>query len=620
MRIDTVVQSQINPLQEYELDMMARRVARVRNLPGRRRALARSTVGLAFLTLLLGACGPFGLSIELGDVEINNPPDQGASPASTDTGLGVDSEPDGEATSTVPGVDPIQEIPDLAWLPFGQGLDEARNIVTVYPDMVGFESSPADIMLYWDYSGPTGRLAYASEFWSPARGSNHSVSDLWVYDYATGEAEEWLADNVASAAWSPAIPGHWSEQVLAASVYNTSAGRFDLALVHGPNEVEFLATCTSTNFSWSPDGSMLAYAAAAWANAENVPPECEGVFVVSLKDGSVTRISDTFRSSGGWVGDRPIWAEGQDVLLFSEASPESVFWVIPLDGSGAYQITEEATQYLEEDYLPRPMYSLWSENTRSLIGQTEGMLDPFGVWVYSFSEDMRTVVSAYRINWGDVNHDLQLIGWWDPGESVLLRDITNTSASNPFGVAMVWSLSDTHAFELGFSRPEIEVLLQPQGIQTGIEEVDTIIRTFLEYKYDARTPLVRTLRTACVETESAVGPPLCESGQQSGSMVVVFPYRYGRGSRYVTPEELSSFLEFPLAGLYSVRRVPENSFEQDFWPAGEYSVMLVALDGELGVELLIEGESVVRIEFWPITPVEALEGYDGEYILAPITN
>jgi hypothetical protein len=620
MHIEIGNQSQFNLLQEYELDAMARKVARVRKMAGRRWLWVGSTVGLIALTLLLGACGPFGLSINLSDVEINNPPDQVVSPTSTDAGLGADSEPDGEATSTVPGLDPIQDIPGQAWMPFGQGLDEARNIITVYPDMVGFETSPADIMVYWDYSGPTGRLAYGSEFWGPARDSYHSVTDLWVYDYATDEAEEWLADNVANASWSPAIPGHWSEQVLAASIFNTAVGRFDLALVHGPNEIEFLATCTSTSFSWSPDGSMLAYAAIPWPNAENVPPECQGVFVVSLKDGSVTQISDTFRSSGGWIGDRPIWADGQDVLLFSEASPESIFWVIPLDGSGAYQITEEATQNLEEDYLPRPQYSLWSENNLSVIGQTEGMYDPFGVWVYRFSEDMRTVVNAYRINWGDVHHDLQLIGWWDPGESVLLRDMTNTSASNPFGVAMVWSLSDRHAFELGFSRPEIEVLLQPQGVQTGIDAVDTIIKTFLEYRYEARVPLVRTLRTACVEAEMAVGPPLCESGQDPGSMVVVFPYRYGRGSRYVTPEELSSFLEFPLAGLYSVRRVPENAFEQDFWPAGEYSVMLVAADGELGVELLIEGENVVRIEFWPITPVEALEGYYGGYILPPITN
>ena len=44
--------------------------------------------------------------------------------------------------------------------------------------------------------------------------------------------------------------------------------------------------------------------------------------------------------------------------------------------------------------------------------------------------------------------DLILIGWWQPGESVLLRDISNSSAANPFGRALVYSLSDRSWFPL----------------------------------------------------------------------------------------------------------------------------------------------------------------------------
>ncbi|GMR10307.1 MAG: hypothetical protein BMS9Abin28_1128 [Anaerolineae bacterium] len=369
-------------------------------------------IGAGLLLLVLSACGPFGISIDLEDISV------------------VGEAPSGRAATEVPSLEPQitgvvtdvgqpgRNVPELVWAPFADVLDETRNVLTVRPDQVGFETSPVDFALYWDYSGVTGKLAYASEFWQPARGSNRSVSDLWVYDYDTGEAVQWLPDNVSRASWSPVQPGRFTDQRLAAAIYNTEEGRYDLALVDGPGQVEWLANCTSPSFSWSPDGSQLAYTAFSIGEPGDIPEECEGVFLISVEDKSVTKISEVLSLSGGWIGDRPIWAQGQDVLLFSEASNESIFWVIPLDGSGAFQIEEEETrQNVGEQYLPRPMHSLWSAEHRSVIGQTEGMLDASGVWVYTFSEDMRTIEEAYRINWGEYRHDLVLVDWWEPGES-----------------------------------------------------------------------------------------------------------------------------------------------------------------------------------------------------------
>jgi hypothetical protein len=42
------------------------------------------------------------------------------------------------------------------------------------------------------------------------------------------------------------------------------------------------------------------------------------------------------------------------------------------------------------------------------------MTDPLGVWIYSFSDDLRTIEQAYRANWGEFRHDLILVDWWDP--------------------------------------------------------------------------------------------------------------------------------------------------------------------------------------------------------------
>ncbi len=207
-----------------------------------------------------------------------------------------------------------------------------------------------------------------------------------------------------------------------------------------------LASCASTSFSWSPDGRYLAYEAGGGVDDPSPAEACQGIFIIDMNDRSVVKISNQPPSTGGWHGDQPIWAEGQDALLLTFASPESVFAVVPLDGSGAFTVTRSDS--IEIEYLPNPLQTVWSREYNSVVGQTEGMFDPNGVWVYRFSDDMQVVEDAYRVSIDGEEPDLILIGWWEPGESVLLRDISFTSAENPFGRALVYSLSDRSWFPL----------------------------------------------------------------------------------------------------------------------------------------------------------------------------
>jgi hypothetical protein len=305
-------------------------------------------------------------------------------------------------------------------------------------------------------------------------------------------------------------------------------------------------------------------------------------------------------------------------LLFAGYTPESILWVVPLDGSGAFQPALSAS--IGEELPLVPMHAIWSSEHRSLVGQTEGMADPLGVWIYSFSDDLRTIEQAYRANWDEFRHDLILVDWWEAGQSVLLRDVTNTSDLNPFGVAAVWDIGERSAFELASSRPVIEVPLHPQEVRTGVEPIDRVIQIFLAPAFDQRMDLIRTLTTGCTTTEYFVGPPLCQAGQGEGTPVEVFPYRRYRASHYAAPDELEALLQFPIGGLYAVYKVPESGFEETWLPAGDHSVVFVSPEGSLGVEVIIDGEQVVRIEFWPLTPVEVLNGAEFEYLLPPLNQ
>lgn len=392
---------------------------------------AAKAAALLTLALALAGCGTVQIDFEPTETLTGQAPvTQEETPvAEVSESAPTDSQTDGVG----PG-------PDLVWTMYGTGTDESNKIIVVDDGTVDFQMSPVAFQLFFDYSAINGRLAYGSEFWHPAVGSNQAVSDLWVYHYGSGQASQWLSDNVGRAVWSP------TGGALAVAVFNPALGIYELGTAGSDGRVDVLASCASTSFSWSPDGTRIAYEAGGGVDDPTPAEECQGIYIININDRSVAKISEQPPSTGGWHGDQPIWAEGQEALLLTHSSVNSVFAVVPLDGSGAFTVTKSAAIPIE--YLPNPQQTVWSQEHNSVVGYTEGMLDPNGVWVYQFSDDMRMVEYAYRITINGEEPGLLLIGWWEPGESVLLRDVSNVSLANPFGRALVYSLSDGSWFEV----------------------------------------------------------------------------------------------------------------------------------------------------------------------------
>lgn len=556
--------------------------------------------------LLLSSCGSIQVGVEQTETTTVTSPVAVAETAA----------PDEKYAQETPAAQRDGPGPDIYWMPYGAGLYDSDEVIIADDGIAGLSESPVTFEIFFDYSPVSGRIAYGSEFWHAAEGSNVSVSDLWIFDYASGEERQLLADNVGRAVFSSVLSSGMGSDRLAAVVYDTETDRFDLALVDEQGNLEILASCASHSFSWSPDGGQIAYEARVYTGEGSPAEDCSGIFVVSLEDRSVTRISEAPPSGGGWHGDQPIWAEGQNALLLTFASPESVFAVVPLDGSGAYVV--EKADSIPVEYLPNPMLSLWSPEHNSVIGQTEGMMDPFGVWVYQFSEDMRMVEEAYRIEIEGRPLDLQLIGWWEPGESVLLRDLSNLSELNPLGRALVWSLEDRSWRQIADNMVPVEVQLHREAVRSGVDGVDRAIEAFLSGDRDDRLALLETIPVECVIEESGVGPPRCPAGTAEGTELTVFPYRlYGR-TEYAARDELSGLLDFELMGLYAVHAI-NGGFEQDWWPAGDYKIVFASTDNDHAVEVIVDRDgNVIRIEFSERTPVEILYGYSGEYLVAPV--
>ena len=288
------------------------------------------------------------------------------------------------------------------------------------------QPSPVYTEIFWEYNPLNHRLVYSPEFFHGSDHNNVSVTSLWVYDYETGTEQEWLKDNVIRAAWSPD-----GERVTAA-IYNPQKEQIDLVFVSGPDRVEMIAECASNLFSWSPDGSQLAYVnAVSWVG---VKESCAGTYLVSFPNGlaapvrEVQRVSDF--GSEGLLGtnivDQPIWVVDQNALIY----PDQPFWVVPLDGSPAFiPATPDGEDPMD---LPRPFGNLWAPNLKQLVGNYDASPSgQGGVWIYQLSEDLQKIENYSRI--GDApqgnNSFINLVDWWSPGESILVLDGDNPDTS-----------------------------------------------------------------------------------------------------------------------------------------------------------------------------------------------
>jgi hypothetical protein len=561
---------------------------------------------LVFLTLLLTACGSFQVSFEQGGEN---------SPVVTDEVNPVDTPQEPVSQLGITGQD--GEGPFYIGSLFSPGSGEADTILEVRQGVAAFTQSPVEAEMLWDYSGPSGRIAYASEFFHGSRDYSRSVSDLWVYDYASDTSEMWLEDDVSRAYWSPYFPESSEPQQLAAAVFDSSSGTYDLVLVDGPSQTRTIAQCASEEFAFSPDGKQIAYKSGWYNGSVPRPEDCEGVLIVNLEDHAIRKVSETDpMATGGWIGDQPLWAESLQALLFKSYDETSIFNLVPLDGSGWNPVVIAPT--IGEEHLPVPFYSLWADAYRIVIGQTEGMFDPFGVWVYRLSAEGDLIEEAFRVDWGEYRHDLLLIGWWELGESVILRDITYLSGLNPLGDVVVWSLNERAVVDTISSTPDFPMTLYPVDISTGDADLDAILQAFLSGSPSERAAFAETITAGCTNESFVVGPPPCEEGMAEGTRLERFPYRRYREQRYAAPTEIPALMDFDVAGLYAISRLQQGGFESEWAVFGDTSIALVSTEGQKAIYLYIESGKVVQIEFSELSAYEELYDFRGEYVLPPM--
>jgi hypothetical protein len=277
-------------------------------------------------------------------------------------------------------------VPDLVWLPFGSG-SYGNPVLTVQQGEIVYEEEPDAIEAYFDYAD--GRIAYGAEFWYAAANGLDAVTDLWVYDYATSESEQWLEEDVARAEWSPT-----DTEVLAVALHNGAA--FDLALMVGPEEWIILNKDIDPFYAWSPDGEQIAFV----RDGDLIITDLEGTESEPLASG-------VYQESG-WVGDAPLWLLDEGLLAYADFPVTFV----SLDGVEQYEPIGINGEVM--DVNKRPFQMLWSASQKQLIMQYQAMFGP-AVQIFHFADDIYTVTEVF-----DLGEGTEIVDWYEMDESVII--------------------------------------------------------------------------------------------------------------------------------------------------------------------------------------------------------
>lgn len=277
-------------------------------------------------------------------------------------------------------------VPELVWLPYGSG-SYGNPVLTVQDGEIIYEAEPAAIEAFFDYID--GRIAYGAEFWYAAENGVDAVTDLWVYDYSTGESVQWLEGNVARAEWSPV-----DTEVLAVALHNGVS--FDLVLMLAPEDWIVLNKDVSPFFSWSPDGEQIAFVRA-------------GDLIITELDGTESApLASGVYGQSGWVGDAPLWLPEAGLLAYADFPVTFV----PLAGGDAYEPIGVNGEVM--DVNKRPFQMLWSVSQHQLIMQYQAMFGP-GVQIFQFADDIQTVTKVF-----DLGEGTEIVDWYEMDESIII--------------------------------------------------------------------------------------------------------------------------------------------------------------------------------------------------------
>jgi hypothetical protein len=235
--------------------------------------------------------------------------------------------------------------------------------------------SPVGRVSFHDYTPLTGRLAYSRSIMPQDHLS--TGSDLWVFDFWTGQETMWLDGGVTAATWAPARDPLVNDQHLA--ILQESG-----TLAVGTEPHSFTPLEGGDNvcwFSWSPLGDHIVY-------VKNCSEIRDGYcyrytagtsYLLKIHEGQPRKLAEG-------TNDTPIWAL-EDQALIIPGSPVKIYHLDQDQSSPLSLPNGEAFDGA------RMRGFFWSPSNRFLFMSEYGCFDHLFFWVAELSEDLTEVIN-----------------------------------------------------------------------------------------------------------------------------------------------------------------------------------------------------------------------------------
>jgi hypothetical protein len=137
----------------------------------------------------------------------------------------------------------------------------------------------------------------------------------------------------------------------------------------------------------------------------------------------------------------------------------------------------------------------------------------------------------------------------------------------------------------------------PLSARTGNENIDPVLEAVASGDRQALISLVQLTEAVCTHADGLGGPPKCRDGEAEGTAMDVLPFLGGEGS-YLRSEEIGDWQGIDVSALYAVYEVsPENVVQEEYFPSGEYVIVLIGGENQSPVALRVTDGRIVRVDF-----------------------
>jgi hypothetical protein len=170
---------------------------------------------------------------------------------------------------------------------------------------------------------------------------------------------------------------------------------------------------------------------------------------------------------------------------------------------------------------------------------------------------------------------------------------------------------DEQALQPSYPDPQVELL--QTGTRYGIPEVDRVLDTLFLHPDQADSLVVYT-KAPCTTFDGLGGPPKCTESQNEGTIVEGIPV-LGSEGQFIPKGSRGLTDIIGQTDLLGVFKVVEDFKSEEYYPAGQYGIVLTQKVTSTIVVLRLTPDGIVRLDF--PTQIPGKEQPDLEIYLEP---